>query len=80
MVPDHPVDYIGFQGIIPTGQYGAGPGGGLGSRYLPGRRRREPRGQLRAGKLAFVLKGKKLKGASRWPAFGAARPARNGSS
>ena len=61
-VPDHPVEYIGFQGIIPPGQYGAGPvvvwdrgthevrGGG------------SPRAQLRAGKLTFVLKGRKLKG------------------
>ena len=62
MVPDHPVEYIDFEGIIPQGQYGAGPvvvwdhgtyevpeGGG-------------PQAQLRAGKLAFVLKGRKLKG------------------
>jgi DNA ligase D-like protein (predicted 3'-phosphoesterase) len=51
-----------FQGIIPSGQYGAGPvvvwdrgtyevrGGG------------SPRAQLRAGKLAFVLRGRKLEG------------------
>jgi bifunctional non-homologous end joining protein LigD len=62
MVPDHPVDYIGFQGIIPTGQYGAGPV----VVWDRGTYRVEdggsPRGQLRAGKLAFVLKGKKLKG------------------
>ncbi len=62
MVPDHPVGYIGFQGIIPAGQYGAGPV----VVWDRGTYRVEdgvsPRGQLRAGKLAFVLKGRKLKG------------------
>ncbi len=62
MVPDHPLDYADFEGIIPEGSYGAGPvvvwdrgtwepseGGGTAA-------------ELRTGKLAFVLHGKKLRG------------------
>jgi bifunctional non-homologous end joining protein LigD len=61
-VPDHPLSYIGFEGIIPEGQYGAGPvvvwdrgtwvAAGEGS----------PSAGLRGGSLAFVLRGKKLRG------------------
>jgi bifunctional non-homologous end joining protein LigD len=60
-VEDHPLDYAGFEGIIPEGQYGggtvmvwdAGTYECLGS---------EPAKDLAAGKLHFSLHGKKLKG------------------
>jgi bifunctional non-homologous end joining protein LigD len=62
MVEDHPLEYADFEGVIPEGNYGAGPvviwdGGtyevvGLAS----------PRAQLAAGKLSFVLFGRKLRG------------------
>jgi bifunctional non-homologous end joining protein LigD len=61
-VPDHPVAYIGFQGIIPSGQYGAGPVVVWDRGTFEVREDGTPQGQLRAGKLAFVLKGRKLKG------------------
>jgi bifunctional non-homologous end joining protein LigD len=59
-VEDHPIDYGGFEGTIPKGQYGAGevivwdngtwePVG-------------DPRAGYRAGKLKFRLDGKKLHG------------------
>ena len=69
-VEDHPVDYGGFEGTIPKGQYGAGnvivwdrgtwePVG-------------DPREGLRAGKLLFDLHGEKLAG--RWELVRIARP------
>ena len=71
MVPDHPVEYIDFEGVIPPGQYGAGPvvvwDHGTYEMDEPG----DPEAQLKSGKLAFVLKGKKL-----WGAFALARFAR----
>ncbi|HEV7912899.1 MAG TPA: DNA polymerase ligase N-terminal domain-containing protein, partial [Albitalea sp.] len=59
-VEDHPIDYGGFEGTIPKGQYGAGqvivwdngtwePVG-------------DPHEGYRAGKLKFVLHGEKLRG------------------
>jgi bifunctional non-homologous end joining protein LigD len=63
MVEDHPVEYIDFEGIIPEGSYGAGPvvvwDCGTYEASEPG----DPAAQLRSGKLAFTLNGKKLKGA-----------------
>lgn len=56
MVADHPVNYIDFEGIIPQGHYGAGPvivwdTGGY--ELL----------ENEQGKLGFILRGEKLKGA-----------------
>ncbi|MDQ2918365.1 MAG: hypothetical protein M3R10_00570 [Verrucomicrobiota bacterium] len=60
-VEDHPVDYAGFEGVIPKGQYG---GGSVmlwdrGSYRVFGE---EPLKSLREGKLHFVLQGEKAKG------------------
>ena len=62
MVPDHPVEYIDFEGIIPAGQYGAGPVvvWDHGTYELP--EGGPPEAGVKAGKFAFVLNGKKLKG------------------
>lgn len=63
MVADHPVEYIDFEGIIPEGSYGAGPvvvwDHGTYEGIEPG----PPATQLAAGKFAFILKGRKLRGA-----------------
>ncbi|MDR3588190.1 MAG: DNA ligase D [Negativicutes bacterium] len=60
-VEDHPLDYAGFEGVIPSGQYGAG------SVIVWDRGRWEPIGDPRAGldagQLKFRLLGEKLQGA-----------------
>jgi len=72
-VEDHPLEYAGFEGAIPEGQYGAGEviiwDEGT---YLPidhGRSSKDRRDAqeitrqgLEEGQLAFVLEGKRLKG------------------
>jgi bifunctional non-homologous end joining protein LigD len=59
---DHPLDYAGFEGIIPQGQYGGG------TVSVWDRGTWEPEGDARAavakGKLTFTLHGEKLRG--RW--------------
>ena len=59
-VEDHPIDYGGFEGTIPTGQYGAG------SVIVWDNGTWEPAGDpvqgLRDGKLKFQLHGQKLHG------------------
>ena len=62
MVPDHPVEYIDFEGIIPAGQYGAGPVVVWDDGTWEVREGDPPETQAKAGKLAFVLNGRKLKG------------------
>ncbi|MGH8048035.1 MAG: non-homologous end-joining DNA ligase, partial [Chthoniobacterales bacterium] len=60
-VEDHPVAYIGFEGSIPKGEYG----GGTVMVWDTGTFEplsRTPAKDLAAGKLHFVLKGKKLQG------------------
>ena len=60
MVDDHPLEYGEFEGIIPEGQYGAGPVLIWDSGEF------EPEGDaesaLKKGRLTFILKGRKLKG------------------
>lgn len=61
MVPDHPLEYGEFEGIIPPGRYGAGPvviwdTGEFISIDA------DSSSALEQGKLSFELTGKKLKG------------------
>jgi len=57
---DHPLDYAGFEGVIPKGNYGAG------TVLLWDRGTWKPEGDaakgLREGKLAFRLDGQRMKG------------------
>jgi len=57
---DHPLDYGGFEGIIPAGEYGGG------TVLLWDRGTWEPQGnphqEFAAGNLKFILKGEKLSG------------------
>jgi bifunctional non-homologous end joining protein LigD len=69
MVEDHPLDYAGFEGIIPKGNYGAGPVmvWDEGTYHAPeffGRNETESliRAGLAEGKFHVVLHGKKLRG------------------
>ena len=71
MVEDHPYDYGTFEGIIPEGNYGAGTvmvwdeGTYEASELLGADKKiqdKNLRHQLYAGKIKFILKGKKLKG------------------
>jgi bifunctional non-homologous end joining protein LigD len=60
-VEDHPLGYGDFEGVIPPGEYGAGPvviwdrG-----EFVP--LSEDPEGDLRRGKLSFVFRGRKLRG------------------
>src|SRR6267154_5176323 len=60
MTEDHPIEYADFEGVIPEGEYGAGPmivwDRGL---WRPVG---DPGEGVKAGKLLFELKGFKLKG------------------
>jgi bifunctional non-homologous end joining protein LigD len=62
-VPDHPLDYADFEGIIPAGHYGAGPVVVWDEGTWEPAERGSAEGHLRAGALAFVLHGRKLRGA-----------------
>jgi len=59
-VEDHPLEYGEFEGIIPQGQYGAGPVLIWDSgEFQP---EDDPETALKNGRLNFSLNGKKLKG------------------
>lgn len=59
-VEDHPIEYGGFEGTIPQGQYGGGTVmlWDRGTWALEG----DPEKAYRAGKLKFTLEGEKLRG------------------
>jgi bifunctional non-homologous end joining protein LigD len=62
MVADHPLEYIDFEGVIPAGEYGAGPVviWDSGTFSIAGSERAAA--QLQRGELLFVLHGAKLRG------------------
>ena len=69
MVEDHPLDYQDFEGVIPEGNYGAGPVivWDRGFYHHPAAKDRKESEQLlldglRKGDVKFVLEGKKLRG------------------
>ncbi len=62
MVPDHPLEYINFEAVIPEGQYGAGPVVVWDSGVFVPLDTDNAERSLADGKLSFELKGKKLKG------------------
>jgi bifunctional non-homologous end joining protein LigD len=71
-VEDHPVDYAGFEGEIPKGQYG----GGHVAQFDHGvwATEGDPEAQLAKGHLRFELFGSKLKGG--WHLVRSSKPAR----
>lgn len=60
-VPDHPLSYGDFEGVVPEGQYGAGPVV-IWDRGTFEASSDDPEGDLERGKLSFTLRGRKLKG------------------
>ena len=60
-VPDHPLSYGDFEGVIPKGQYGAGPVV-IWDRGTFEASSDDPEGDIERGKLSFTLRGRKLKG------------------
>ncbi len=73
MVDDHPVEYVDFEGVIPAGQYGAGPVLVWDAGTWEPTESDRPEADLAAGKLAFVLRGRKLRGAFALARFGAGK-------
>lgn len=63
MVPDHPLEYINFEAIIPEGRYGAGPVVVWDTGTFTPLDTDDPEEALRSGKLSFELTGSKLRGA-----------------
>ncbi len=68
-VPDHPLDYLLFEGALPEGEYGAGDVivWDFGEYELLRLQGYDAAKALQAGTLRFVLHGKKLKG--QWAIF-----------
>ena len=88
-VEDHPYDYGWFEGVIPKGNYGAGQvivwdagtyspdeKGGVFRGATRPRAAPRMRRTWRAGKIAFTLRGKKLRGS--WTLVRTARTRRTG--
>ena len=60
-VPDHPLSYGDFEGVIPEGKYGAGPVV-IWDRGTFAPASDDPERDLERGKLSFNLSGRKLNG------------------
>lgn len=63
-VEDHPLEYAGFEGVIPAGEYGGGTVMIWDEGTYEMLDDADPAAALRRGELRFTLDGKKLKG--RW--------------
>lgn len=61
-VEDHPLDYAGFEGVIPHGEYGGGEVI-VWDRGVWRSDEDDPAGAIRKGKLSFTLEGERLRGA-----------------
>lgn len=62
MVPDHPLEYIDFEAVIPEGHYGAGPVVVWDAGEFTPIDTDDPERSIKSGRFSFELKGKKLKG------------------
>lgn len=63
MTEDHPMEYNKFEGIIPKGEYGAGPVIIWDRGTYKNLRDVSMKSALKEGQLEFFLRGKKIKGA-----------------
>ncbi|MDY6836511.1 MAG: DNA polymerase ligase N-terminal domain-containing protein [Thermodesulfobacteriota bacterium] len=63
MVHDHPLDYFGFEGIIPVGHSGAGPVLVWDEGAYSLLEEQDPLKAVESGKISMVLDGNRLKGA-----------------
>lgn len=61
-VEDHPLDYADFEGVIPEGEYGAGPVMVWDRGTWEPEGDDKPKDQIKDGELKFTLYGEKLKG------------------
>ncbi len=62
MVEDHPVEYADFEGVIPPGEYGGGPVMVWDRGTYRPEGDADVAGALRRGRVAFTLRGRRLKG------------------
>jgi bifunctional non-homologous end joining protein LigD len=62
LVEDHPLDYAGFEGVIPKGHYGAGPVMVWDNGTFEVEGKLSMAEQLQKGDLKFILHGQKLRG------------------
>jgi len=78
MVEDHPVSYIHFEGVIPTGNYGAGTVMVWDTGTWEAQGQESAAEMLARGDLKFALHGKKLRGSFVLARMRSRRPASKG--